>query len=319
MSTPPPANREPQSTKSSSMTTLDIIMRSYELPNARQLFVVNDMVPSKPLLSTPPVERYGFPSQYRLDNTDTYDHSIKIQPHYPAGKPQYPPPQHRQKYSLRSRLPRNSKFFEQAQHQPHSPTEPLYLQKRNSQPTLTSPSRSEQQQHDVSLPYDDSSLPQLPPFEEYPSQHPQCSDSVISGDLIYPAIFEERQDGTQAQVPVFGDSAVVPLEASQVALEGAASSRSHGWSLFVCHLAANTEDEDLYALFGPYAPMLSCDLVKYEGTEVCKGFAFVVLPLFSVAKRAIRELNNTLFNGDIIQVSFKKHGDGQEEWYPVIE
>ena len=304
---PSPVNGEPQFITSAAITPLDTT--SYELSTFSSSCMINDIVPSRPVLSKLPVQRYGFPSEEMFDYPDRYAQTRQLPTQYPTPQPRQQsklPPQPQPQQAL---LPQNHQYFEQAQHQQHYPIESPHLQQRNSQPTQSSPSRSEQQPHEISQ-------PQLPPFEGYPSQHPQCRDTVIvdeRGVRIYPAIFEKRQDGTQAQVPIFSESAVVPLEAIQAALEGAASSRNNGWSLFVFNLAGSTDDKDLYELFTPYAPIVSCAVVKYDDTNTCRGFGFVVLPFFDIANRAIQELNLSMFNGKVIQVSFKKHKEFKKE------
>ena len=327
---PSPVNREPQFITSPAITPLDTM--SYELPTVNTLFIINDMVPSRPVLSKLPVQRYGFPSEEMFDYPDRYAHTCQLPPQYPLPQQRqqfiFPPQPQQQQYGQQARLPQNHQYFEQPQHPQypqHYSTEPQYLQHpqqphnysvyteythvQHSQPTQTSPLRYEQQSHEISQ-------PQLPPFEGYPSQHPQCRDTVIvdeRGVRIYPAIFQERQYGTQAQVPIFSESAVVPLEAIQAAQDGAASSRNNGWSLFIYNLIGSTDDKDLYELFSPYAPIVSCAVVKYENTNTCRGFGFVVMPYFNIAYRAIQELNLSMYNGQVIQVSFKKHKEAKQE------
>jgi len=90
---------------------------------------------------------------------------------------------------------------------------------------------------------------------------------------------------------------------------GAAGSGGTGWCLFVYNLAAETEENVLWQLFGPFGAVQSVKVVRDPTTNKCKGFGFVTMTNYDEALMAIAANNGYQLGGRVLQVSFKKSKD----------
>lgn len=80
---------------------------------------------------------------------------------------------------------------------------------------------------------------------------------------------------------------------------------SAGWCLFVYNLAAETEENVLYRLFGPFGAVLSVKVIRDPKTNKCRGFGFVTMAIYDEALVAIQNINGYTLGNRILQVSFK--------------
>lgn len=80
---------------------------------------------------------------------------------------------------------------------------------------------------------------------------------------------------------------------------------SGGWCLFVYNLAADTEENVLWQLFGPFGAVLSVKVIRDPKTNKCKGFGFVTMSIYDEALCAIQNINGYSLGNRILQVSFK--------------
>jgi len=87
---------------------------------------------------------------------------------------------------------------------------------------------------------------------------------------------------------------------------GAAGGGGTGWCLFVYNLAAETEENVLWQLFGPFGAVQSVKVVRDPATNKCKGFGFVTMTNYDEALMAIAANNGYQLGGRVLQVSFKK-------------
>lgn len=79
-----------------------------------------------------------------------------------------------------------------------------------------------------------------------------------------------------------------------------------GYVIFVFNLNPDVQEVHLWRLFGPFGAITEIKIVYDKETKKSKGFAFVTMPNFREAEVAIRSLNQTTFEGKVLQVSFKK-------------
>jgi len=87
---------------------------------------------------------------------------------------------------------------------------------------------------------------------------------------------------------------------------GGAGAGATGWCLFVYNLAAETEENVLWQLFGPFGAVQSVKVVRDPATNKCKGFGFVTMTNYDEALMAIAANNGYQLGGRVLQVSFKK-------------
>jgi len=72
--------------------------------------------------------------------------------------------------------------------------------------------------------------------------------------------------------------------------------------LLVRNLARSTTEADLQVLFEGFGRVQYCNLVMDQTTGGSKGFAFVEMPKAGEAKAAMKSLNNSMVNGNLIRV-----------------
>lgn len=72
--------------------------------------------------------------------------------------------------------------------------------------------------------------------------------------------------------------------------------------LLIRNLARSTTEAELLELFESYGSVQYCNLVIDSATGGSKGFGFVEMPKVGEAKAAMKNLNNTLVNGNMIRV-----------------
>lgn len=78
-----------------------------------------------------------------------------------------------------------------------------------------------------------------------------------------------------------------------------------GWCIFVYNLAAETEENVLWQLFGPFGAVQNVKIIRDFQSQKCKGFAFVTMTNYDEALMAINSLNGLTVSNRILQVSFK--------------
>ena len=81
---------------------------------------------------------------------------------------------------------------------------------------------------------------------------------------------------------------------------------SLGCTLYVNNIGQQCNQTDLYRLFAPYGALIKVDVMKYDDTDKCKGYAFVTFMNNEEAENAIIMLNGTGFKGRSLQVEYKK-------------
>jgi len=72
--------------------------------------------------------------------------------------------------------------------------------------------------------------------------------------------------------------------------------------LLVRNLARSTTEAELRELFEGYGSVQYCTLVMDSVTGGSKGFGFVEMPKVGEAKAAMKNLNNSMVNGNMIRV-----------------
>lgn len=91
------------------------------------------------------------------------------------------------------------------------------------------------------------------------------------------------------------------------------SATGNNHCLFVYNLAPESEEADLWKLFGPFGAVLQVNLVKDATSGMCKGFAFVTMGEYEQALRAIETLNGATLSNRVLQVSFKTKSNKQAQ------
>ena len=86
--------------------------------------------------------------------------------------------------------------------------------------------------------------------------------------------------------------------------------------LLIRNLARSTTETELQDMFEGYGKVQSCDLVLDKETGKSKGFAFVEMPRQGEAKAAMKNLNGTHVDGNIIRVK-KSESKEQQKAPPV--
>lgn len=79
-----------------------------------------------------------------------------------------------------------------------------------------------------------------------------------------------------------------------------------GYPLFVYNLSPEVEEVHLWRLFGPFGAIRNVNVVVDKVTGNSKGFAFITMSNYGEAENAILQLHQTMLEGKVIQVSFKK-------------
>ena len=99
-------------------------------------------------------------------------------------------------------------------------------------------------------------------------------------------------------------AAVNPLLAPAVAASSGALTAT-GWCIFVYNLAPETEESNLWQLFGPFGAVQTVKIIRDPSTNKCKGFGFVTMSNYEEALLAIHSLNGFALGNRVLQVSFK--------------
>ncbi len=73
--------------------------------------------------------------------------------------------------------------------------------------------------------------------------------------------------------------------------------------IYVGNLSYNVTDDDLRELFSQHGELASAEVIKDKFSGQSKGFGFVDMPSSSEANEAIKELNETLFQGRKLTVN----------------
>lgn len=74
-------------------------------------------------------------------------------------------------------------------------------------------------------------------------------------------------------------------------------------NIFVGNLSSQTTEQQLMTLFSPFGMIRSTKVIIDNYTGRSKGFGFVEMPVDAEAERAIRELNSTLMDAQVIVVN----------------
>lgn len=97
---------------------------------------------------------------------------------------------------------------------------------------------------------------------------------------------------------------VNPLLAPAVAASSGALTAT-GWCIFVYNLAPETEEANLWQLFGPFGAVQTVKIIRDPASNKCKGFGFVTMSNYEEALLAIHSLNGFALGNRVLQVSFK--------------
>ena len=84
------------------------------------------------------------------------------------------------------------------------------------------------------------------------------------------------------------------------------SNQPQGFCLFIFNLPAESDENYLYQLFGPYGAVANVKVIRDPSTNLCKGFGFVNMVKLEDAHAAIGSLNGAQIGTKTLQVSFKK-------------
>lgn len=106
--------------------------------------------------------------------------------------------------------------------------------------------------------------------------------------------------------PALASAAAVvnPLLAPAIAASSGALTAT-GWCIFVYNIAPETEEANLWQLFGPFGAVQTVKLIRDQDSNKCKGFAFVTMSNYEEALLAIHSLNGFCMGDRVLQVSFK--------------
>lgn len=109
--------------------------------------------------------------------------------------------------------------------------------------------------------------------------------------------------------PMAGDMLDVMLPNGLGAAAAAATTLASGpggaYPIFIYNLAPESEESQLWQLFGPFGAVQSVKIVKDPSTNQCKGYGFVSMTNYDEAAMAIRALNGYTMGNRVLQVSFK--------------
>ncbi|VDM02655.1 unnamed protein product [Schistocephalus solidus] len=107
-------------------------------------------------------------------------------------------------------------------------------------------------------------------------------------------------------LPAVASAAAVvnPLLAPAMAASSGALTAT-GWCIFVYNLAPETEESNLWQLFGPFGAVQTVKIIRDPTTNKCKGFGFVTMSNYEEALLAIHSLNGFALGNRVLQVSFK--------------
>ncbi|OON23673.1 ELAV/HuD family splicing factor, partial [Opisthorchis viverrini] len=107
-------------------------------------------------------------------------------------------------------------------------------------------------------------------------------------------------------LPAMASAAAVvnPLLAPAVAASSGALTAT-GWCIFVYNLAPETEEANLWQLFGPFGAVQTVKIIRDPTSNKCKGFGFVTMSNYEEALLAIHSLNGFALGNRVLQVSFK--------------
>jgi len=84
--------------------------------------------------------------------------------------------------------------------------------------------------------------------------------------------------------------------------------------LLIRNLARTTTEAELRAKFESFGAVQSCNLVMDKKSGLSKGFAFVEIPKAGAAKAAMKSLNGSTVDGNVIRVKqAQKRADATPE------
>lgn len=132
----------------------------------------------------------------------------------------------------------------------------------------------------------------------------------ISNRLKYSSVLSNGSSNGQHNaadlLPAVASAAAVvnPLLAPAVAASSGALTAT-GWCIFVYNLAPETEESNLWQLFGPFGAVQTVKIIRDPSTNKCKGFGFVTMSNYEEALLAIHSLNGFALGNRVLQVSFK--------------
>lgn len=82
-----------------------------------------------------------------------------------------------------------------------------------------------------------------------------------------------------------------------------------GANLFIYHLPASVDDDDLCQLFSPFGEIVSAKVIVNKRTDESKGFGFVSYSSEAAAELAIREMSGYQIQNKRLKVQLKIHKD----------
>ncbi|VDL59550.1 unnamed protein product [Hymenolepis diminuta] len=121
----------------------------------------------------------------------------------------------------------------------------------------------------------------------------------ISNRLKFPSVNSQGPNAADLL-----STAVNPLLSQAVAASSGALT-PRGWCIFVYNLAAETEESNLWQLFGPFGAVQTVKIIRDPATNKCRGFGFVTMSNYEEAMLAIHSLNGFTLGNRVLQVSFK--------------
>nr|CDS33434.1 ELAVprotein 2:3:4 [Hymenolepis microstoma] len=121
----------------------------------------------------------------------------------------------------------------------------------------------------------------------------------ISNRLKFPSVNSQGPNAADLL-----STAVNPLLSQAVAASSGALT-PRGWCIFVYNLSAETEESNLWQLFGPFGAVQTVKIIRDPTTNKCRGFGFVTMSNYEEAMLAIHSLNGFTLGNRVLQVSFK--------------
>lgn len=123
---------------------------------------------------------------------------------------------------------------------------------------------------------------------------------------------QKQQAAPKIVMPIVPGAPINHQMSPQVLMPNTQLKIPGNWTLFVYNLAPETEELDLWKLFGPFGAISNIKIIKDNTTNVSKGYAFVTMTHYEEALLAIRGLNGFALANRILQVSFKTNNTANE-------
>ncbi|XP_026440828.1 uncharacterized protein LOC113339821 isoform X3 [Papaver somniferum] len=123
-------------------------------------------------------------------------------------------------------------------------------------------------------------------------------EELASGFLSSPTVQLEEEEGPSG----ISNSDIVEPDNPSAILDDAKKRILETRRLFVCNLPYTASEEDLAEIFGKFGDISEVHLVVDRDTNRSKGVAYVLFKLPEFAVRAFEELDNSIFQGQLLHI-----------------